>query len=1678
MMKQIVKNKIKAIISVICAFVLLFNMAGSLPFVQGNADEVQAAGNSTQSVDLNSLTEITWSDFKVTEGGDIGWNKMLYSKDTINDTIFNGNIVLSQDGSGNADFRYGSNWVGIILQLTEQGNLYLTSDSFDFSNPDVSREYKPSEFGANTDLAANGTFKGVNFNLKIAITDMTDDGTVAKVGIWINNIMLGGEFFIMSLKAEKNDVKFENTLLKNAGVVHAYKKSLDLPTPFPTYMQEISWDDFNVGYGNAQFLMDVRADINPIDAETNNLILYVFNHETTGSLGDVENLSHKEFEITAKNTNYQTVAIDLEWLLNEKGEFPGFSFAAFGGDSSQQSGYDIYIQNLRIQNGNNVENILLSTDNVVLKDGNSTGLTGGNGGYIGVSGTGLYIWKALLYRTHKVSFNTPLTFAKVATTNYEEKEYSDIRNTIFNADIVFLDTVSEFRYSAAWGGLTFQVNENGLGIRSEYFNQEPDSILKHTYTAAEFGLEKWEGTRFNLKIAVKDVANDGLSYMAAVWINNRLLGDKYITLTSSHKDGVFNSKMVYKNLAVYSASLGMPIMDAQSLQPTKINWKSFGLTKGMKYTTKWQTGTCSLPNLDNTVFEDYIIFSEGAGIRYGGSDGSFGLHIYVGTDNALHFHSDTFSLTDLENNTFSPEAYGLTAFAGEMLKLKITMNDVTATTAKVGVWVNDKALDEEFTMTSKNPDYKLGNKVCILDGSKDLAADGYVELPNYVPVPTDLTSITWEDFGIVCVETWGSEFAEKSLIGVDSLNNTLFNGDVIMGKGSTIRYAGSNGNFGLHINITSEDKLSFSSDTFNCVGTGEYEASQFGLDTFENKKFNLKIAVTNLTSTGATFGVWINDQIAGDYFALDGIRSGAEEWNPQMGTCLSFWKGGSITPYSVVAKPTLTKVSLEDWKADVKDDHILSPYEIPDGTQTDKVTTLVNTSFEETFLFSGPSDDGNGNYLFAYGGLNDETNGWFGLRIIFRNDQMLLQVEGAGSMPQYALNAETAGVSFVGEEYDWKIDTVDYKGHVLIYMYFNGQLYGNGPVMFPNYSSHMGNRLMNYFFPSGEKDGVTAYIGGTDKELAPYYHNLDEGEYTLPSGLAGIQKRISEAEEGWMDMEVENVQKLSEVGDYKINYNDGVSVYSTEVLIYRPGLVDHSAKNRTAAQLVRVLKAVANGATPQTTFKCETKAYDVNLDGAFDTQTDTSVNVDTVAMRYLMVGKTDDSAVMPIVGYRGPGTEQTSDDVYKLIRELGINQIIQYENGFGDNAPSRYSVYQQLSLASKYNLQMTVKDERLLANPTGYNKDSLAETMKDYSGYQSFNGLYIIDEPGDKVNYPTVSTTACFLDDDVQKLAALVNSENIFASGNLIPYKYGYVGNKTAQYKYVQYLRRYVDLFGAKFISYTRYPFWNDASQQDSGEDGTVQKMKGYFTNLALARHVAKEKNIPFRSFVQAGEGFENASTLLGDAGYPNPSEGEFKWNANTALAFGAKGIQYFTLVQLDSHVDYADGTPASGLIDKNGKKTCWYDYAVDVNKQVAAIDEVLMNAESAGIMATGGYAKNNAYNTVDAIELYEKSGWSTSSKGTVSATVSDSAYAGASVASTDNTYGALTGCFEVTGGKYKGKHAMYVVNFNPEDNNTVVINLGESKTATTILNGETTVETAFSLTRTLGAGEAVLVVY
>lgn len=140
---------------------------------------------------------------------------------------------------------------------------------------------------------------------------------------------------------------------------------------------------------------------------------------------------------------------------------------------------------------------------------------------------------------------------------------------------------------------------------------------------------------------------------------------------------------------------------------------------------------------------------------------------------------------------------------------------------------------------------------------------------------------------------------------------------------------------------------------------------------------------------------------------------------------------------------------------------------------------------------------------------------------------------------------------------------------------------------------------------------------------------------------------------------------------------------------------------------------------------------------------------------------------------------------------------------------------------------------------------------------------------------------------------------------------------------YEQHLEQYLTLVRPPLLSYDHYALMEDGSLRDL-----------YFPNLEAVRAAALAHELPFWNVVLANAHFN----------YAEPSAAGFRFQAYTTLAYGGRGIGYFT------YLTPTRGNYRSGPIDQFGDKTPAWHMLRNVNLQLHALAPTMIRLRSVGV--------------------------------------------------------------------------------------------------------------------------------
>lgn len=162
--------------------------------------------------------------------------------------------------------------------------------------------------------------------------------------------------------------------------------------------------------------------------------------------------------------------------------------------------------------------------------------------------------------------------------------------------------------------------------------------------------------------------------------------------------------------------------------------------------------------------------------------------------------------------------------------------------------------------------------------------------------------------------------------------------------------------------------------------------------------------------------------------------------------------------------------------------------------------------------------------------------------------------------------------------------------------------------------------------------------------------------------------------------------------------------------------------------------------------------------------------------------------------------------------------------------------------------------------------------------------------------------------------------------------------------KYAAYVNHIAEMFHPNQLSIDFYPIL-----RNPGEKHFDVRYKMFYRDLADLAAMRQEYGIPFWSYCMSME-----HTTEGGHYHPRPTEGHLRFEAYSALAYGAQGLLYWTYSQRPSN---ATETYISAPINLKGKKTRTWNRVRNVNREIRAFNPVFFNAVPLKCVHTGEVA-------------------------------------------------------------------------------------------------------------------------
>jgi hypothetical protein len=208
----------------------------------------------------------------------------------------------------------------------------------------------------------------------------------------------------------------------------------------------------------------------------------------------------------------------------------------------------------------------------------------------------------------------------------------------------------------------------------------------------------------------------------------------------------------------------------------------------------------------------------------------------------------------------------------------------------------------------------------------------------------------------------------------------------------------------------------------------------------------------------------------------------------------------------------------------------------------------------------------------------------------------------------------------------------------------------------------------------------------------------------------------------------------------------------------------------------------------------------------------------------------------------------------------------------------------------------------------------IAVAAKEIMGNPAVLGFYLIDEPSGEI-MPALARVARL----VKELApGRIPYINLFP--NVVS------KDRIATPDYETYVRRLATEVGQPFLSYDNYAL----------QDGAMRDQ--FYDNLEIVRKVSLETGRPFWNCILANAHFN----------YMEPSDATLHLQVYGTLAYGGRGIQYFTYST--PHI----GNYRLAPLDPFGHRTATWDALRRVNLEIHALAPRLLELRSTGVFHSG----------------------------------------------------------------------------------------------------------------------------
>jgi hypothetical protein len=282
----------------------------------------------------------------------------------------------------------------------------------------------------------------------------------------------------------------------------------------------------------------------------------------------------------------------------------------------------------------------------------------------------------------------------------------------------------------------------------------------------------------------------------------------------------------------------------------------------------------------------------------------------------------------------------------------------------------------------------------------------------------------------------------------------------------------------------------------------------------------------------------------------------------------------------------------------------------------------------------------------------------------------------------------------------------------------------------------------------------------------------------------------------------------------------------------------------------------------------------------------------------------------------GPPPRFTSIEHYRRIKEANFNVV--FPPGPPDASITREHNLKILDFCRELELKAMIYDPRMPKSLAAADaKANLDAIVADYAQHPALLGYFVLDEPTADA-FPALAAIFAHLKQRDLKHPAYVNLFPIHAD------PVGQLGAGT----YEAYVERFVKQVDPFVLSYDHYPFTKHGDNPQ------------YFTNLAVLRNASITSQRPFWNIAQLVQHYD----------YRALTEPELRFQAMHTLAFGGKGLLWYTYW----YPGEPNPTVKHAMIAHDGTPEPEYGWIAAINADARAMGDQLMACRSWATFHTG----------------------------------------------------------------------------------------------------------------------------